>query len=681
MADDGIQAYFAKFGLDASEFLDGLNKSQSGILAFYRDVSVSLSATMFIFDKLMSYGQQFIQLANQAAEFVSVLDRLSVTTGMTNEELERFSNVARYADSDISSLAAMVNKLQINLRDQGEQGEKARKVLDAMHVSYKNADGSLRSSAEIFPEVIGGLGRLSSSADRVTASNILVGRGYQELSGYIALGKDGIEKYYNTANTLTEDQRGKLRNYENACKDLDSTLQKLNYTVGSKLAPSFATWASEVEKAFGDANAPASRAMDFFLQRVNEVLFTLEATAKWVALSTDGSLTFEQKQQKCSEWVADFKDQWADLNDTVFDARADAEKRFGIGGGSSLPSDLSSDNSKKITAEQIVAKQTELARKTIEANRAEREYQELKKKTNDWQSTGVKTQLEFNENLELARLRAVSLKNECAGITAELQAAGVAAAGVASGPTYNSANKAALNTGGVGPDWAGFSDLANMTADQLQAVIDRAEKGGGSKGMAEKARTYLSMLGSSGKATISGASKATDPASIEVDQTKTITSEYQKRTDAFKKHLDDMEAYRTEKYPELEMLDLTHWATSEEIAKVAEQKIMDFMAAAVNFGGTNPIIQNMIVMSKDGPNWTPAAFTPVSAPKLESADFTQVGASVQAIVAKGMGNGTSGSGAQTVKVALTVNDQTAGGITVKTVSKGLAGVNGIGGMS
>jgi len=128
-------------------------------VSFYRDVSVSMAATMLIFDKVMQYGQKFIDLSNQAAEYVSTIDKLAVTTGMSTEELERWANVARYADSDINTLAASINKMQVNLASSGAAGDDARQMLDDMGVSYKNADGSLKSTAELFPDIIQGMKR------------------------------------------------------------------------------------------------------------------------------------------------------------------------------------------------------------------------------------------------------------------------------------------------------------------------------------------------------------------------------------------------------------------------------------------------------------------------------------------------------------------------------------------
>nr|WP_321349810.1 hypothetical protein [uncultured Methanoregula sp.] len=167
--------------------------------------------------------------------------------------------------------------------------------------------------------------------------------------------------------------------------------------------------------------------------------------------------------------------------------------------------------------------------------------------------------------------------------------------------------------------------------------------------------------------------------------TAVVSAEYKKQADIFTEHLNDLLVIRAGIYPAIEKFDLIHFATYEETAKVAYQKVLDWMAESVNFAGLNPVIQNIIMVSADGPDWTPPAFTPVSAPKLTSADFTQVGAAVQAIAGAGLGKGTSADVQVTNNITQNINgvdkdtaDKVADS-TTKGVSKALAGVNYLGG--
>lgn len=307
MTSDGIQSYFAKIGLDTTEFTGGMQKSSSSILQFYRDVSVSIGATMFVFDKLMAYGQEFVDLANKASEFVSTIDKLSVTTGLSNDELQRWSNVAKYADSDISTLSYSLRKLQLNLNEVGSTGDTARSILDQMGVSYKNADGSLKSMNEIFPDVIEGIKNLSSSSDRNTAANALFGRSYQDLTGYMVMTKSEMEGYYESANTLTEEQQQKLRDYETATKDLNSTMSTLANTAGSDLAPAMQEWTDLLNNDLlqnGGAIDTFFKNLDGFLIAAARGFHILGAEAMTIAQTMKGDFTGAiQTQKDLGSWI------------------------------------------------------------------------------------------------------------------------------------------------------------------------------------------------------------------------------------------------------------------------------------------------------------------------------------------------------------------------------------------
>jgi hypothetical protein len=316
------------------------------------------------------------------------------------------------------------------------------------------------------------------------------------------------------------------------------------------------------------------------------------------------------------------------------------------------------------------------------------------------------------------------LNNKVTEYNSKLKEAG-APTTATGGLTYNQKFASSLQDGGVGSDIAGFSNIANMTQEEMGAALDKmgtaykngivTKYGTGSHNEQDTlvAEIYQMALnntpGSSGASaagsTTGSAAKTTAATPGSAAQTKTVSTEYdtqgkaiesltdrtiknyQKQSGAFKAYIDDVTKCRDTNYPILEKMDLTHWATSEEIAKVSSQAQLNFMAACVNFGGTNPIIQNKIIMSKTGPDWTPPAFTAVAAPTLKSADFTAIGAAVQKIVTAGMGVGTSqstGKGDTTINNTVVVQGTNASAKDIEKAAEtgtrsALASANGVGG--
>ncbi len=77
-------------------------------------------------------------------------------------------------------------------------------------------------------------------------------------------------------------------------------------------------------------------------------------------------------------------------------------------------------------------------------------------------------------------------------------------------------------------------------------------------------------------------------------------------------------------WSELEQTGIIHWTAMAELARTTYQYIMDSAAQAVNFAGSNPIIQKVVTLSKSGYDIDPSPLPQVTAPKLADIDFSGV---------------------------------------------------------
>ncbi len=663
------QGYWVRLGLDSSGFKTGMDQARGSTLEFYRDVSVSLNMTMMIFDKVMEYGQKFLRLADEASEFVSAIDKLSTTTGMSTDELQRWSNVARYADGDIGSLAQMVNKLQINLNDQGETGEKARKIMDAMHISYRNADGSLKSTNALFPATIEGLKGLGSSADRVTAANALFGKSYQELGGYLNMTQGEMQSYYDKASILTDVQQQKLRIYEDAVKDLGGTYQNLSHIIGSDLANSFtlASWA--LDKSLKDNKTNIDALFTYIDQFIGYEYFA----GQYIAHLFTDPISIEGEKKWIENWKKDYRDMMAELYDQPFDAYADAKKRFGI--GNSTPPDLSSDKSRssELSAFQIKDLQLQYQKmSTITLPEQRKELVTLNKEYSAVGDRGSDAAKKIKLKIDELTISIAQNENQIAEWAEKLKTTGAGVSAAIGGSTYNEMFASALNVSSAKTDWAGFSDLANMTEAELQ---ENAKGGlGKSKSLAERAQQYLSLMKSSPAGTGTASSKISGADS----ELSKLQNQYSSIETAFSKHLDQMGAH----YVRSEQNALTHWTAETELMRISEENMSEGWRKYVDFAAAYPTIHNIgiVTWTKKGPDWTPES-NPVfmqtaRRASLASQDLTYKTADFSGVKMSGGGNQK-----QTTEVKIVVEDKTSGGIkaNVTAVKNDPAGVYGVGG--
>jgi hypothetical protein len=166
--------------------------------------------------------------------------------------------------------------------------------------------------------------------------------------------------------------------------------------------------------------------------------------------------------------------------------------------------------------------------------------------------------------------------------------------------------------------------------------------------LGRNAREAMEHAGSTGSPVTEKTTLA--PGDQAVDDTKTITAETTKQADAYAL----LNVKQIELWTQLETDGLTHYSALAEMSRVRSQAEIDYMTACVNFAGENPIVQNKIIMSAEGPDWTPAAFTPLESLTLATADFSKI---------KTLGGGASaGTGGDSG----TTGEQSGAGTTAKT---------------
>jgi hypothetical protein len=246
--------------------------------------------------------------------------------------------------------------------------------------------------------------------------------------------------------------------------------------------------------------------------------------------------------------------------------------------------------------------------------------------------------LDFREltNVTIPNLTKELAAARMTGVAADIEAANIALKRAtnsandfkkALGPaaqTYNTMFASSLQAGGIGPDWAGFSDMANWSIEDLiKAAGGDFAMTGGSQNRRERAQAYLARMQTGGTTGAGGAipdKKSVSIAGQSTIDTGTIDKELNKQGVAYT----TLNEKIVKGWGDLEGQGLVHYTAMSELSRIRTQAELEYMTEAVNFGGTHPIVQNKIIMSATGPDWTPPAFTALTAPSLKAADFSGV---------------------------------------------------------
>jgi len=166
-------------------------------------------------NKLTAAGNAMRGLSTAAAAVVASIGALTVKSGkwaddintmskvygIGTRELQQYSAAAELVDVDVETIAKSHVKLEKTMYAAANGSKTQAEAYDKLGVSVTNADGTLRSSDDVFQDVIAALGQMTNETERDAIAQQLMGKSAAQLNPLI---EDGGETYKNLAETLAK---------------------------------------------------------------------------------------------------------------------------------------------------------------------------------------------------------------------------------------------------------------------------------------------------------------------------------------------------------------------------------------------------------------------------------------------------------------------------------------------
>jgi hypothetical protein len=159
------------------------------------------------------------------------MDEMGKAAQKAGTSVETFSAMAYAADlAGVSqeALGSAMAKLSKNISDAARGTGDAAKAFDAMGISAKNADGSLKGADQILMEMAGRFATYEDGPEKTALAIAALGRAGADLIPYLNQGQDGIEALMAEARAL-----GVVLDTETtkAAEDFNDNLSRLSYSV------------------------------------------------------------------------------------------------------------------------------------------------------------------------------------------------------------------------------------------------------------------------------------------------------------------------------------------------------------------------------------------------------------------------------------------------------------------
>lgn len=217
-----------------SKFTGGLGKIPASTAAAAAGIAAVVAIVIKIEKKLMDVTKETAAAAKE-------LEALSLQTGVSTTDLQAFQYAEDFIGVSSDQLADSLKDLTTKMSDAANGNEETAAKFDQLGVSVYDAQGNLRSSYDVFLDVIDGLGEMSNQAERDALAMSLINESAQQLNPLIEQGSGSLKKYAaeaeNVGYILSNDQLKALTDVDEAQNRLLKSQEAVSKQISAEYAP------------------------------------------------------------------------------------------------------------------------------------------------------------------------------------------------------------------------------------------------------------------------------------------------------------------------------------------------------------------------------------------------------------------------------------------------------------
>ena len=197
------------------------------------------------------------KLGYDAVTAADDLNTLSKQTGVSTDQLQKWSYAADLVDVSTESITGAMRKMKKSLDSNSD-------AFTNLGVETKDANGNFRDSTDIFYDTLAALSKIENETERDIAAMEIFGKGADELAGIIDDGGASLKAYGEEAEQMGLIISGDTLNQLNEAND---TIDKLKATMGASFAQAGAT----IAQTFAPALEKAAEVVGKVAERIRQL--------------------------------------------------------------------------------------------------------------------------------------------------------------------------------------------------------------------------------------------------------------------------------------------------------------------------------------------------------------------------------------------------------------------------
>lgn len=168
------------------------------------------------------------------------LSDVSSKLGITSNQLVAMQHAAEMAGSSAETMNAGLSTFSKNLAEAGQgKNQKLAEMMDYLGISMRDANGNMRTAADLMPELADAIARQHTQAQKAYIANTALGKAGQELIQCMDGGADAFKQAADEAARLglMMDEDTKVGELDDSMKLFEKSVLGVQIAIGEKLAP------------------------------------------------------------------------------------------------------------------------------------------------------------------------------------------------------------------------------------------------------------------------------------------------------------------------------------------------------------------------------------------------------------------------------------------------------------
>lgn len=192
---DKTTSEITKLENSEEELAEKSENTSSSMSSFGTTMLEIVNAATAVSSVLAAVGEAIDGISSHTAGYADNLKTMSAVTSLSTETLQELTYASSFVDTSLDTMTSSMTKMIGQMQNAAEGSDSARAKFENLGLSWETTGGQLKSSEQMFFEVIDALGNIKNETERDAAAMDIFGKSAQQLNPLIEAGSGALRSY------------------------------------------------------------------------------------------------------------------------------------------------------------------------------------------------------------------------------------------------------------------------------------------------------------------------------------------------------------------------------------------------------------------------------------------------------------------------------------------------------